>query len=191
MFAKVSLGSVLLTVGGILTITGFYAYFSGNATLNLAGLFYGVPILLGGFALRAAELKPTPFTAETTPEILALREAQATDTQNQIRKDVTRYRYGQEVHLEESLERLNMSPTDEERPLLIGLRETSTDGAYTLVLEFDSPLMPMNIWEDRKERLTRFFGPDIRIDLTEDKDDDRVDVALIKTQSAPAEASAA
>ena len=104
-----------------MVVVGFIAYATGNATLNLAGLFYGTPILLGGLALKASELKPIPFSQPTAPEILSLREAQATDTQNQIRLDVTRYRYGQEAHLDESLERIGLSPTDEERPLLVAL----------------------------------------------------------------------
>ncbi|MBD0269590.1 MAG: DUF2854 domain-containing protein, partial [Cyanobacteria bacterium Co-bin8] len=58
MFGKTSLGSILLVVGGILTVVGFVAYFQDNPTLNLAGFFYGIPVLLGGLALRASELKP-------------------------------------------------------------------------------------------------------------------------------------
>ena len=54
MLRKLSLARVGLTVGGILTIIGFVAYAVDNPTLNLAGFFYGVPILLGGLALKAA-----------------------------------------------------------------------------------------------------------------------------------------
>ena len=65
MLGKTSLGNVLLTVGGVLTVIGFVAYFQDNATLNLAGFFYGIPVLLGGLALRAAELEPTPYSQAT------------------------------------------------------------------------------------------------------------------------------
>jgi hypothetical protein len=58
MLRKIPLGTVLLVVGGILTLVGFIAYAQENATLNLIGFFYGVPILLGGLALRAAEHRP-------------------------------------------------------------------------------------------------------------------------------------
>ena len=123
MLRQISLAIVGLVVGSILTLGGFWAYFAGNPTLNLAGFFYGVPLLLGGLALKASELTPVPFTTPTTPEVLALREQQATPTQNQLRKDVPRYRYGQEAHLDDALKRLGLAPTDEERPLLKGLQD--------------------------------------------------------------------
>ena len=178
MLRQTSLGSVGLVVGGLLTLVGFIAYATGNATLNLAGLFYGVPILLGGLALKASELKPVEFSQPTSPEILALRE-QATPTQNQVRQDVTRYRYGQEAHLDESLERMGLSPTDEERPELIGLRETEVDGNYTLILEFDSPLISLQQWQGKREKLEKFFGPGIRVEINQ-PEEDQVEVALIK-----------
>lgn len=178
MLRKVSLGSLGLIIGGTLTVIGFIAYATGNATLNLAGLFYGVPILLGGFALKAAELKPVPFSQPTSPEILALREQQATSTQNQIRQDVTRYRYGQEAHLDESLERLGLSPTDEERPVLTGIRESDREGAYALVLEFDSPLIPLQTWQEKQGKLENFFGPGVRAEITQPSED-QIEVALI------------
>ncbi|MFN6220180.1 MAG: DUF2854 domain-containing protein, partial [Aphanizomenon sp.] len=87
MLGGISLGTVGLTIGSILTITGFIAYFADNATLNLVGFFYGFPLLLGGLALKANELKPIPFSQTTTPSILALRKQQATVTQTKIRKD--------------------------------------------------------------------------------------------------------
>ena len=172
-----SLGSLGLIVGTALTLIGFVAYATGNATLNLAGFFYGIPILLGGLALKAAEIKPVPFTQPTSPEIIAKREQQATSTQNQIRKNVTRYRYGQKAHLDESLERLGLSPTDEERPVLIGLQETEIDGAYTLVMEFDSPLISLDIWQNKREKLEKFFGPGVKADIAQ-PEENRVDVAL-------------
>lgn len=178
MLRQTSLGTLGLVVGGILTIIGFIAYGTGNATLNLAGFFYGIPVLLGGLALKASELKPTPFSQPTAPEILSLREQQATSTQNQIRKDVTRYRYGQTAHLDESLERLGLSPIDEERPVLVGLRETETDGAYTLILEFDSPLISAQVWQEKREKLEKFFGPGIRAEITE-LEEKQIDLALI------------
>lgn len=180
MLRQTSLGTLGLSIGGILTLIGFVAYGIGNATLNLIGFFYGIPILLGGMALKASELKPVVFSQPTPPEVLKLRETQATDTQNQIRKDVMRYRYGQQAHLDSSLERLGLSPTDEERPLLIGLRETETDGAYTLILEFDSPLIPAETWQEKREKIEKFFGPGVRVELTQ-LEENRMDVAMIAT----------
>lgn len=178
MLGRFSLGTLGLVVGGFLTVTGFVAYFSDNPTVNLVGFFYGIPLLLGGFALKAAELKPVPFSQVTSPEVLELRNQQATDTQNQVRKDVTRFRYGQEAHLDTALERLGLSPTDDERPLLEGIREESRNGAYALVLEFSSPQIKFETWQQKCEKFERFFGPGVRAEVSQ-PDTDEVDLALI------------
>lgn len=179
MLGKTSLGTLGLVVGGILSIVGMGAYFADYATLNLAGFFYGIPLLLGGLALKAAELEPVPFTEATSEEVLAMREGQGTPTQNQVRKDVTRYRYGQKAHLDESLKRLGLSPTDEERPVIVGIKETLVDGAYTLILEFDSPKIPLEVWQQKQDKITTFFGPNLRAEITQPAEK-RIDLALIK-----------
>ncbi len=176
MMRKIPLGTVLLIVGGILTAVGFVAYAQENATLNLVGFFYGVPILLGGLALRAAELEPVPYSKLTSEAVIALRE-QATQTQTQVRKDVTRYRYGQEAHLDETLERLGLSPNDTQRPVLEGLYEEQRDGAYTLVLEFDSPYVPFEKWQEQQPKIETFFGPGITAEVAQ-PDEQKIEVAM-------------
>jgi len=166
MLRKIPLGTVLLVVGGILTLVGFVAYAQENATLNLVGFFYGVPILLGGLALRAAELPPVPYTQLPSEAVITLRK-QATQTQEQVRKDVTRYRYGQEAHLDETLERLGLSLNDTQRPVLSGIYEEQREGAYTLVLEFDSPYVSFEKWEEKREKIETFFGPGIVAELSQ------------------------
>lgn len=183
MLRKIPLGGVLLSVGSILTIVGFVAYFKDMATLNLAGFFYGIPILLGGAALRAAELDPVPYTQEPSDTVIALRDKTATQTQNQVRKDVTRYRYGQEAHLDIVLERLGLSPNDRERPVLSGLREELRDGAYALVLEFDSPYMPLDTWQQKHDKIETFFGPNIRAEI-DARSDAQMELALITSSAA-------
>ncbi len=178
MLRKIPLGGVLLSVGSILTLVGFVAYFRDMATLNLAGFFYGIPILLGGAALRAAELEPVPYTQPTSDTVTDLRDKTATQTQTQVRKDVTRYRYGQEAHLDIALERLGLSPNDKQRPVLVGLREELRDGAYALVLEFDSPYMPLETWQEKHNKIETFFGPNIRAEI-DAKSNDQMEVALI------------
>jgi Protein of unknown function (DUF2854) len=185
MLRQIPLGAVGLVVGGILSIMGFIAYATDNATLNLIGFFYGIPVLLGGLALTASELKPVPFTQGTSPEVLALREQQATETQNQIRKDVTRYRYGQEAHLDSALDYLGLRPTDEERPVLAGIHEEGRQNAYTLVLEFESPLISFEGWQAKRDKMERFFGPGLRVELTQ-LEENQVAVALISTAEQPA-----
>lgn len=188
MLRKISLAFVGLTVGSILTVVGFasYAldllgfvpYALDYATLNLAGFFYGIPLLLGGLALKAAELKPIPFSQPTPETTLKLRKIFATPTQNQIRKDVTRYRYGQEAHLDDTLERLGLSPTDEERPLLASIQETVIAEKYALILNFKSPFISLETWQEKQEKIEKFFGPDIQVKLTQ-TDEKKMEVALI------------
>ncbi|MDB9313974.1 DUF2854 domain-containing protein [Spirulina sp. CS-785/01] len=180
MFRIIPLGQVFLIVGGVLTLMGFVAYGLSKPTLNLIGFFYGVPLLLGGLALKSAELKPTPYSHPTPPDVVELRNQQATDTQNQIRKDVTRYRYGQEAHLDESLERLDLSPSDDERPVLQAIREEAIDGYYALILEFNSPFVPLDSWQTRQERIEKYFGPNIVAKISQpEEEENKVEVALI------------
>jgi Protein of unknown function (DUF2854) len=183
MLRQISLGNVGLVAGTLLTLMGFIAYAYQSPTLNLIGFVYGVPILLGGLALTASELKPVPMP-ESSPEVLALRQKEATDTQNQLRKDVTRYRYGQEAHLDEALKRLGLSPTDDDRPILNNIREQDWDGHYALILKFYSPLIPLATWQEKQEKLARFFGPGIRVELVPMADEGEIEVALITAPEA-------
>lgn len=181
MFRQFSLGTLGITIGGLLTIIGFAAYAADYATLNLAGFFYGIPLLLGGLALKANELKPVPFTQPTTPQVLALRTQQATSTQNQIRLDITRYCYGQDGHLDKALAFLKLGSRDNEIPVVTGLRETEINGAYTLILEFDSPLLPIDVWEQKHEKMTRFFGPGVEVKVTQ-PEPETIELALTVEQ---------
>jgi hypothetical protein len=166
MLRQISLGSLFLLIGIVLSAIGVYAYATGNPTLNLAGFFYGIPILLGGAALKSAEVKPSQFLYPSSELVLKLRAAQATPTQIQLCQDVTRYRYGIRAHLDEALEKLGLSPTNEERPVLTGLYEEvfKTEGqpdAYSLILRFQSPLINLETWQEKQEKLSKFFGPGI------------------------------
>ena len=180
---KISLASVGLYVGGILFAVGFWAYAKGNSTLNLVGFFYGFPILLGGFAFKSSEVTPIPVIFPESEAVVALRKLEETPTQKQLRKDITRYRYGIKAHLDEILEKLGMSPTDQERPVLIGVYEEISQFAedkesYSLVLRFRSPLMAFDAWQQKQDKLTRFFGPGI-IATVSDLENKEVDLHLI------------
>ncbi len=178
MLRQTSLGTLGLVVGGILAVIGFVAYATGNSTLNLVGFFYGIPLFLGGLALKVSELKPIPLTQPTPPEVLELRDQQATQAQNQVREDITRYRYGLKAHLDSSLEHLGLSPTNQERPEVIGLRESNTHGAYTLTLEFESPLISFETWQAKQDKFEKFFGPGVQVHLDQ-PEAEQVELSLI------------
>ena len=178
MLGKIHLSSLLITLGALLTVVGFVAYFQESATLNLVGFFYGIPGLLGGLALRVSELKPVPFSQDTSPEVLELRGQQATPTQNQVRQDVTRYRYGQDIHLDDTLKRLGLGRKDNEHPILDGIREAEMNGAYALILEFQSASIPLESWQEKRTKIEKFFGPGVLSEITQPADE-RVELALI------------
>ena len=48
-------------------------------------------------------------------------------------------------------------------PILRGVREEVEEGAYTLVLEFETKKdMTMAMWTDRLDKIETFFGPGIK-----------------------------
>jgi hypothetical protein len=180
MLRKFSLGTLGLTIGGILTIMGFVAYAVHNATLNLVGFFYGIPILLGGLALKANELKPVPFIPATPESVLSLRKQKATDTQNQVREDITKYSYGQDAHLDKALSHLGLSQPGDDFPEVVALREMEIDGNYALTLEFNSPQIPLDVWQQKQQKMVGFFGPGVDVKINP-LGEDKIELALITT----------
>ena len=178
MFRLIPLSLVLINVGGLLALIGFFAYAIQDATFNLIGFFYGIPLFLGGLALKSAELEPVPFTELTSASVLKLREREATDTLNQIRKDVTRYRYGQEAHLDIALEKLGLAPSDDDRPVLTGIKESEIGGAYALTLDFYSPFMKIDVWQEKRDKITKFFGPGVIADIDYDDGTEEINLTL-------------
>jgi len=139
---------------------------------------------------------------------VALRETQATPILRQVRSDVTRFRYGDEQHLDEALQRIfriNKAGgiRRNQAPVLARLREEVQDGKYTLVLGFDS-VLPYSEWEvsvrtsrfavrhaslvpqSRQSKFTSFFGPGVSAVLTQTEKG--VDVALLSDGSAGGQA---
>ena len=94
MQALLSPGSLVTIAGALLTVIGSIAYLDDNANLSLPTIFYGIPILLGGLALKSSELPPA---ARLTPPALLrdLREQPASEPLRKLLADVTRWRYGQ------------------------------------------------------------------------------------------------
>jgi Protein of unknown function (DUF2854) len=187
-FGKVPFALLCLIAGAILTVVGTIAFLMNYAALNMAGFFYGIPLFLGGIAFYITELKPVPLTQPTLPAVVALRARQATATQQQILNDLTRYRYGQKAHLDSALKFLGLSPTDEERPEIVGVYETIVDDAYTLVLGFESPMITFETWQKKQDKMTAFFGPGVKV-LLENPEEDLIKVSIVATDAVTSEAS--
>ena len=53
-----SLANLTLGLGIFITLFSFYQYFTNQNSLTSLGFVYGLPIALGGFALKYAEILP-------------------------------------------------------------------------------------------------------------------------------------
>ena len=169
MQALTSPGSLVTLAGAALTVIGSIAYLGDNANLSLPTIFYGIPILLGGLALKSSELPPAQRL--TPPAALrSLREQSASEPLRKLLADVTRWRYGQKAHLESSLEALKLWDEDQP-PRLETIEELDCEGAYGLRLSFATEGVPPERWRERQERLGRFFGPGLRAELDCDAPD--------------------
>lgn len=104
-----------------------------------------------------------------------------------MRNDVTRFRYGDEQHLEEALAiifrynrpgglRRNQSPR------LSAIAEQVILDRYALVLSFDSPKMALSDWTDRRDKIQGFFGPGVTAGITE-VEEGKVEVELVSDGS--------
>lgn len=155
--ALLSPGSLVTLAGAALTVVGSVAYLGDNANLSLPTIFYGIPILLGGLALKSSELPPARCL--TPPGALrALRERPESESLRKLLADVSRWRYGQKAHLESSLEALKLWDEDDP-PQLLEVEEFEHQSRYGLRLSFDLHGVSAERWQERRERLGRFFGP--------------------------------
>lgn len=152
-------GSWITVSGTSLAVFGLVAYATDHPVLNLVGLFSGIPVLLGGLALKSSELPPVPWLRLPDARSKTLRDTVATDVQRRLVRDMQRWRYGQKVHLESSLEALKLWREDKP-PQLTGVREDDVQGFYQLTMRFHlGSDEEHHAWLDKRDRLTRFFGP--------------------------------
>ena len=178
---RFSIGNLITVSGALLLLYCLLSYLlnNGEATLGQTlGFVYALPALLGGLALKYAELPPVPLDTSAAAE--ALRESKGTKTQNKILSDATRFTYG-DAHMEEPLKALKLAPSGMGPPTLTAMREAvTTDGNYEMGMTFFSPNTPYRVWKDRAPRFSRFFGPNIRAELRKvDSKKRLVELALI------------
>ena len=165
MLAIASPGSLVTLAGAALSVIGWIGYATGNPNLSLPTIFYGIPILLGGLALKSSELPPALLLAPAAGAE-ALRSAPESQILRKLAKDVTRWRYGQKAHLESSLEALKLWD-DEAPPQLMSVAELVCDGRYGLALRFRCEGVAYGRWQEQQERLGRFFDRGLRACLSE------------------------
>uniref|UniRef100_A0A7C9DJ89 Thylakoid membrane protein slr0575 n=1 Tax=Opuntia streptacantha TaxID=393608 RepID=A0A7C9DJ89_OPUST len=169
--SKISFGVLGLGSGITLLAYGFGAYFNvlPGSEWSALMLTYGFPVAVIGMALKYAELKPVPCVTYADAE--SLREKCATDVLKQVKTDVTRYRYGDEQHLDEALKRIFQYGQGggiprRSAPVLQMIREEVTgDGRYCLVLVFEAKALQLSDFERRQAKFASFFGPGIAAEV--------------------------
>ncbi len=167
--------NLIIVTGAVLTVIGGMAYVTGAANLSVPTLFYGFPIFLAGLALKSSELAPAKrITPES--ELAKTREAGPPELAKLL-KDVTRWRYGQKVHLESSLQALKLWE-DNDPPKLLEIEELETTTGYGIRMRFQRGGVPLPSWEEKQERLGRFFTKGMQAEVIS-QNKDEIDLIIV------------
>tara|TARA_B100000945_G_scaffold260414_1_gene218546 strand:- start:55 stop:618 length:564 start_codon:yes stop_codon:yes gene_type:complete len=153
----------LITIGGAsLSFVGLTAYFTDATNLSVPTFFYGVPIFLIGISLKTTEVPPAIRVVSST-KFTAERDKGPEELGNLV-KDVTRWRYGQSCQLEASLRVLKLWDIDNP-PQLKEIEELVQNGNYGIRMRFEMAGVPLERWNDKQERLGRFFAKGLCAEL--------------------------
>lgn len=139
---RFSLGNVISASGALLFVfcIGKFLFNNGESDIvSTFGFVYAIPALVGGLALKYAELPPVPV--DTTPAAEALRAQKSTTIQSKIFSDATRFTYG-DAHMEDPLRSLKLAPRGMGPPELIRMSESVLEGEYALTMRFYAPNTP-------------------------------------------------
>jgi hypothetical protein len=160
---RFSIGNVVSVSGAVLFVFCIGKFLLNNGESDVVSTFgfvYAIPALVGGLALKYAELPPVPLA--TSPAAESARAQKGTTIQNKILSDATRFTYG-DAHMEDPLKALKLAPRGMGPPTLVKLAEKVTPaGEYCLTMRFQAPNTPVRVWQDRAPRYSRFFGPGVR-----------------------------
>ena len=153
----------LITIGGaLLALIGLTAYFTNATNLSVPTFFYGVPIFLIGLSLKTTEVPPAKRVIPKS-KFSSLREQAPKELVNLV-NDVTRWRYGQSCQLESSLKVLKLWDIDNP-PQVIEVEELENDGNYGVRMRFEMNGVEIERWQEKKERLGRFFAKDLNAEF--------------------------
>jgi len=179
-----SLGTFTLFLGLTITFVSFYQYFSSQNSLTSLGFIYGLPIALGGFALKYAEINPVPVDSDEKGD--AIFEAKANDTLRKVKEDVTRHRYGDEAHLELALEKLGLVVEGKGFPQMMKIIQRNQRGELAFTMEFQSKDTPFKTWADpqRIRKYETFFGGDLNAEVIKVSKEDRIVAIKLTTGEA-------
>jgi len=180
-----SLANLVLILGISITGISFYSYFTNQNSISSLGFVYGLPIFLGGFALKYAEI--LPVEVETSPEADAIFEEKATPILRKVKEDVTRHRYGDDAHLDVALEKLDLVMPGKGFPQMLKITQTKERGGelgFTML--FQSKDTPYKVWADpaRVRRYETFFGGGVNAEVVKVSKEERlVAIKLVTGES--------
>merc|ERR1719253_891914 len=179
-----SLANFTLGLGLFITFYSFYQYFSNQNSLTSLGFVYGLPIALGGFALKYAEILPIPVDSDEKGD--AIFEAKANSILRKVKEDVTRHRYGDEAHLEIALEKLGLVVEGKGFPQMRKITQRQERGELAFTMEFESKDTPFKTWADpaRIRRYETFFGGDVNAEVIKVSKEDRIVAIKLTTGEA-------
>ena len=165
----------LITIaGGALSLIGITAFFTEAVNLSVPTFFYGVPILLIGLALKTTEVAPVILVNE---EFFQKDKFNRPKEITNLVKDVTKWRYGIQAHLESSLEVLKLW-NEENPPRLIELEEITKDNRNGLRMRFEINSVPVDEWIKKKDRLNRFFAKGLESEFVIEDNKKEIDLIL-------------
>lgn len=146
-----SLPAVVFTIGILLTSSSFIGFFStdggGDGAVSSLGFVYGIPVFLIGLSLWYAEIPPVII--ETSEAGDRAWENKATETLRKVKLDVTRHRYGDDAHLDSTLETLGLKLQGKKFPKMIRIeQEESSDKELIFTMVFQSLDTPYKIWAE-------------------------------------------
>ena len=163
MKKQFSPASIISIAGSILAFTGLISYFNDATNLSVPTFFYGVPILLIGLAMKNSEIGPVK--SELSQSQLNKLKIEGPKELSDLIGDVTRFKYGQRVHLETSLQSLKL--WDEKKPpKLIEIELTERSQSFGVLMKFEFSGVPIEKWQNQKDRLGRFFSKDLIANIT-------------------------
>lgn len=182
-----SLPLVVFSVGIALTAGSFAGYFlnegGGEGALSSLGFVYGIPVFLIGLSLWYAEIPPVEVISSPAGD--AIWDRLSTEIFVQVKNDVTRHRYGDDAHLDSTLEALGLKLPQKKFPKLLSITQEDEDGELAFTLAFQSLETPYKVWADpeRVKRYATFFGPDVTASVYKMDSEKRIVALKLKTTS--------
>lgn len=190
-----SLPIIVFSTGLLLTASSFVGYFlnniNGEGAVSSIGFVYGIPVFLIGLSLWYAELPPVEVISSDSGD--KIYEALKTDTMEKIKKDVTRHRYGDDAHLDSTLDALGLKLPQKKYPKMLSIiQEETPEGELAFTMTFQSMDTPYKVWAepDRINRFKTFFGPGVDASVIKVDSEKRIVGIKLTTTSknAPADA---